>query len=309
MAEVIPGVSGGTIAFITGIYEQLINAIKAFDAELIRLLAKGKFKEAWSHIDGSFLVFLIAGMLGGIVIGVFGIVHLLENYPNHLWAFFFGLILASVVYVSREAGKWSPSMYVIALVAAGLAYAVTVLSPAESSASLPYTFLCGLIAISALILPGISGSFILLLLGMYTVIVPTVKNLLTGGSAEELLLIVVFGLGCILGLMTFSRVLSWLFKNHRQLTLSTLTGFMLGSLNKIWPWRIPTKWVDDAGNYLLPGQVTGIDPEALKIVSEENVLPASYTTGDPHTFAVILCGITGFAIVFALDRLFVPKAK
>ena len=298
IAEVIPGVSGGTIAFIAGIYERLINAIKSLDARLLGFLARFKLKAAFEHLDGFFLLFLIAGMLGGIVIGIFGVSNLMENHPEELWGFFFGLILASAWYVGKRVGKWNATTIALFIVGAVGAFMITKLSPATGSENLAYVFLCGMIAISALILPGISGSFMLLLLGMYTVIIPTLKEFLTTFDLSLLVIIGVFALGCLTGLISVARILSWLFHHKKDMTLATLTGIMLGSLNKIWPWRNPVKWLDESGAIVEtdPGQVDA------KILMEHNVLPSGYTVDDPNTLIVIVCIVAGFLLVLALDR-------
>lgn len=298
MAEVVPGVSGGTIAFITGIYERLINAVKSFDPVFLRLFFRLRLKGAFLHVDGGFLVTLLAGMLVGVVIGVFGISHLLENHPEELWGFFFGLILASVLYVGRRVDAWSTARILMVVVSAVATYFLTSLTPAEGSGDLAYVFLCGVIAISALILPGISGSFMLLLLGMYTVIIPALRRLMSGFAVDDLVMLVVFGFGCLTGLAVFSRILSWTFKHYRSNTLAILTGIMLGSLNKIWPWRNPTLWADEQGNVLTE---PGVLPD-LRVLVEENVWPAAYTQGEPDVWLVVICGVVGFVLVFGLDR-------
>jgi len=304
IAEVIPGVSGGTIAFITGIYERLINAIKSVDMAFVRHALKFKFKEGWAHIDGNFLAVLAAGMAIGIVTGVFGVTHLMENYPEELWGFFFGLIVASAIYIGRQVKGWDSIKVLILIVGIAVSYGITVISPAEGDDNLIYVFLSGVIAISALILPGISGSFILLLLGMYTIVIPSVKQVLSF-EFDALPLVIVFALGCALGLMTFSRVLSWLFQNYHERTLAFLTGIMIGSLNKIWPWRNPETWLSEAGEVIQSGRVV----EDAKLLVEQNVFPANYTLDDPNTLIVILCAIAGFAIVFVTDRLLGGKSS
>jgi len=300
IAEVIPGVSGGTIAFVTGIYERLINAIKSLDFEFVRYVLKFKIAKAWMHIDGPFLAFLLLGMFAGIVVGVFGVSHLMESYPEELWGFFFGLILASALYIGRRVSGWKLDKIGLLLIGLVMAYAITVLNPSSGNTNLFYVFISGAIAISALILPGISGSFILLLMGMYTVIIPTVKHFLSTLDPGDLGILSVFALGCLTGLAAFSRVLSWLFQNYHDRTLAWLTGVMLGSLNKIWPWRNPIKWMDDEGNLL--EQVSSTNQEELRVVVEQNVMPANYTWDDPNTMIVIACGIVGFLTVFLLDR-------
>jgi putative membrane protein len=300
VAEVIPGVSGGTIAFITGIYERLINAIKAFGPGLYRVHRLEGPAGVWRAIDGVFLSFLLAGMAGGILVGVFGISWMLEHYPPLIWGFFFGLILASILYIGRRIGRWRGGELSLFVLGAILAYAVTLLSPASGSESPWFVFICGVIAISALMLPGVSGSFMLLVLGMYQFIVQdTLKGLLVSFSMEKLITLSVFALGCLVGLMTMSRLLSWTFKRYRSLTLATLTGFLVGSLNTVYPWRNAQDWLrDSAGQVLMAAD--GITPK--KILAEVNVLPSGYE-GDPLVLGVVLACLLGFLIVFAFDRL------
>ncbi|MEN0047091.1 MAG: DUF368 domain-containing protein [Bacteroidota bacterium] len=316
MAEVIPGVSGGTIAFITGIYEKLLNTIKAFGPELLQSFKVGGVKSAWETINGNFLIALVGGMVFGIVAGVFGITHLLDNYPILLWAFFFGLIMASAIYVGKQVNQWNWNSILAIIVGAVFAYWITVAVPAEGNTALWFVFLSGMIAISALMLPGISGSFILLLMGMYTYIVPTVKNALTTFEGESLLVLGIFGLGALLGLATFSRVLSWTFKHYKNTTLALLTGFMIGSLNKIWPWRIPEQWLikTEDGQYLAPEGTLDYATyqkslslgEELKLLVEKNVSHNSFEqlTNEPnYLIGAIVCVIAGFSVVLLLERI------
>ncbi len=289
IAEVIPGVSGGTIAFITGIYEKLLNTIKAFSPSLVKTFKQEGVSGFWLAINGTFLVTLLIGMGVGVVVGVFGVTHLLETYPEMLWAFFFGLIISSAIFIGKQVLKWGLSEIIALLVGTAFAYYITVASPAQGNEALWFVFLSGAIAISALILPGISGSFILLIMGMYSFIIPTVKNALTTFDSESLMIVGVFAAGCLLGLMTFSRVLSWTFKNYKSPTLALLTGFMLGSLNKLWPWRnvISTR-VNSKG-------------ETVPFI-EESVLPAAYQ-GDPQLVGVLIAMLIGFLSVFIVERL------
>ncbi len=298
MAEVIPGVSGGTIAFITGIYERLINSIKAIGFDLIGTFKKDGVKGVWNAIDGNFLLFLIGGMIGGIVIGIFGISYLLETYPPVVWAFFFGLILGSVFYIGRQITKWTWKEAVILIACAAIAYGLTTSLPATGSTSYLYVFISGMIAISALILPGISGSFILLIMGMYTYIVQdTLKGVLSTFAMDKIITMMVFGFGCLAGLMSISRLLSWTFANYKNLTLAALTGFMLGSLNKIWPWKKATKWLEDGnGNIIL-------DENGLpdKILMEDNISPLAYelsTNSNAYLIFAIVFFVVGIGIVF-----------
>lgn len=290
VAEVIPGVSGGTIAFITGIYEELIHTIKnILGTSLIGAWKEGGLRGSWAHANGNFLVFLLSGMAVGVVAGVFGVSHLLENYPEMLWAFFFGLIVASAVYIARQVGSWGPSEIISLVAGTIVAYFITIATPAQGNPALWFVFISGAIAISALILPGISGSFILLLMGMYTFIIPSVKEALQTFSGESLTILLVFGAGCLLGLGTFSRVLSWTFRHYHNPTLAVLTGFMLGSLNKIWPWRNVVSTRIDSKGEVVP-------------FMEKSVLPGQYA-GDPHLWGVILLMIIGFSVVFLIERM------
>ncbi len=304
IAEVIPGVSGGTIAFITGIYERLLDAIKAFSPALIGTFRKEGLKGLWAAIDGTFLLTLVMGMVGGIVIGAFGVSYLLEEYPPVIWAFFFGLIIASAIYIGRQIEQWTAVEIILLIAGAVLAYFITTIAPVEWSRSLPVVFIAGAIAISALILPGISGSFMLLLMGMYYFIVTkTLKEgVLQNFDPQAILTMAVFGLGCLTGLLTVARVLSWTFKKYRFPTLAVLTGFMLGSLNKIWPWRTPVKAMNEAGETITNTTAILADPE-MKILQEINQLPANYVAGDALLVPAIVMLVAGFVAVFLLERL------
>ncbi|MCB0599192.1 MAG: DUF368 domain-containing protein [Lewinellaceae bacterium] len=302
IAEVIPGVSGGTIAFITGIYETLLEAIKnILGPEVWVTLRREGPGAAWQKANGPFLAALLAGMASGVVFGVFFITHLLENYPIQLWAFFFGLIIASAIYIARQVKRWTVTEAIALVAGTILAYLITVATPAEGSAALSFVFISGVIAISALILPGISGSFMLLLMGMYTIIIPTIKEALKTLDPDKLLLLGAFGAGCLVGLATFSRVLSWTFKNYHNPTLATLTGFMLGSLNKIWPWRKPVLGLNEAGE--LVDIENGMAVQ--KVIKEVNLTPGQFAieVGDAHLFAALVAMVLGLAVVLLLERM------
>lgn len=289
IAEVIPGVSGGTIAFITGIYEKLLDTIKAFNPSLIGTFKQDGLAGGWSAINGTFLVTLLVGMATGVIVGVFGVTHLLETYPEMLWAFFFGLIISSAIFIGKQVNGWSIKEFITLIIGTAVAYYITVASPAQGNEALWFVFLSGAIAISALILPGISGSFILLLMGMYSFVLPTVKTALKTFDTESLLIVGTFAAGCLVGLMTFSRVLSWTFKNYKNPTLALLTGFMLGSLNKLWPWR-----------NVLSTRMNSKGKEVPFI--EESVLPGNYDS-EPFFIAVVICMVLGFLSVFVIERL------
>jgi putative membrane protein len=301
IAEVIPGVSGGTIAFITGIYETLINSIKAIGPGLFTTFKKEGISGVWEEVNGAFLVNLVAGMVIGIVIGVFGVTHILDTYPVLLWAFFFGLILASAIYIGKQVNKWGAIQIACLIGGIAIAYYITIAAPSEGNTALWFVFLSGAIAISALILPGISGSFILLLMGMYTIILQTVRGVLNDFNAEGLILMGVFSMGCLIGLMTFSRVLSWTFKNYHNATMAALTGFMIGSLNKIWPWRKAVKGLDEEGSIVMIKP----DMEVKKILQEVNLSPSDFAeqVGEPYLLFAILLMIIGFASIFLMERM------
>lgn len=305
IAEIIPGVSGGTIAFITGIYEELLDTIKGVNFSLIRVLRKEGLAAFWKAINGNFLLLLIGGMFIGIVVGIFVIGYLLEHYQAPLWAFFFGLIIASAIYIGRQISKWDMTNIGIMVFGLIVAFCITLLSPAEGSTNYILVLLSGMIAICALILPGISGSFILLLLGMYTIIRSEAENALSNFDINSILIIGTFGIGCILGLALFSRFLSYTFKNFKNQTLALLTGFMLGSLNKIWPWRNPYSWLNKETG-IIESDVALLSKETLlgdniRLISETKVLPQDFLFYDAQVAICIVSFIVGLAIVFLLD--------
>ena len=277
-ADVVPGVSGGTIAFIVGIYDELINSIKSINLHAGRLLCKGRLREFWKTINGNFLFFLLLG----IGISVFSlaklITYLLETEPVLVWSFFFGLVLASTWFVSKDIKEWNWKTVSGFLVGAVVAFYITVATPTETPTHLLFIFCCGVIAICAMILPGISGSFILVLLGKYFYIMEAVKTL-------DLVVLGVFAVGCFLGITSFSHVLSYALRRFRNVTLAVLSGFMLGSLNKVWPWKAQVK-------ELVEGQT---------IVVEQNVLP-----GESLTEGVVLM-LTGFILVYVLEKISAKK--
>ena len=278
-ADVVPGVSGGTIAFIVGIYDELINSIKSINLHAGRLLCKGRLREFWKTINGNFLFFLLLG----IGISVFSlaklITYLLETEPVLVWSFFFGLVLASTWFVSKDIKEWNWKTVSGFLVGAVVAFYITVATPTETPTNLLFIFCCGVIAICAMILPGISGSFILVLLGKYFYIMEAVKTL-------DLVVLGVFAVGCFLGITSFSHVLSYALRRFRNVTLAVLSGFMLGSLNKVWPWKAQVK-------ELVEGQT---------IVVEQNVLPReSLTEG-------IVLMLVGFILVYVLEKISARKA-
>ena len=278
-ADVVPGVSGGTIAFITGIYEKLISSISQVDISLIKKLFSGRFSSVWQQVNGNFLLSLLIGIGFSILTLAQLAHHLLETYPVLLWSFFFGLVVASIIFMGKQIERWRAIFIISAVLAIAIAYFITRLTPASGTDSLLYIFFCGMIAISAMILPGISGAFILVLMGAYTTITKAISDF-------DLKTIAVFGMGAVIGLLSFSKLLKWLFDHHRNIVLAILTGFITGSLNKVWPWKkvVETRMIDGKE----------------KIISETSVMPWNYE-GEPMVLASILLAISGFGLIFSLE--------
>lgn len=255
-ADVVPGVSGGTIAFIAGIYEELIDSIKSINASSLKLLFTGKIGAFWQTINGSFLLSIVAG----IGISIFSlaklITYLLVYHPILVWAFFFGLIVASTWFVSKDIRRWNWKTVLSFIAGAVAAYYVTVATPAETPTNLLFIFLCGAIAICAMILPGISGSFILVLLGKYFYIMEAVKTF-------NIPVMLVFMAGAAIGITSFSRILSYALRKFHDVTIAVLGGFMLGSLNKVWPWKKVLETYTDSHGELKPLVETNIWPDHL----------------------------------------------
>ena len=239
-ADVIPGVSGGTIAFITGIYDQLVGSIASINAEAFRLILQGRFKAFWRHINGGFLLSLIAG-IGFSVITLAGLMQmLLTTYPIQTWAFFFGLIVASSIFILRGISGWHLREYLMVILGVLLGATVCTLSPTQTPDGLWFIFLSGAIAICAMILPGISGSFILLILGKYQYIMGCISDLVSGTDvARNLMVLGVFAVGALVGIIGFSKLLHWLLARWNKEVLIIMAGFIIGSLVKIWPWGNP----------------------------------------------------------------------
>ncbi|SDF10199.1 putative membrane protein [Cellulophaga baltica] len=280
-ADVVPGVSGGTIAFISGIYEELIDSINNVDISLFKTLKTLGIKSFWKQLNGNFLVALFLGIGISVLSLAKGISWLLLNQPVLLWSFFFGLVVASILFVGKSVEKWNLATIVMLVIGTGMAYYITTLPPAENTDSLPFLFLSGALAICAMILPGISGAFILVLLGSYKVILDAVHE-------YDLKIVATVGLGAIFGLLSFARLLKWMFKHYKDITLAVLTGFILGSLNKIWPWK-----------KILETKVFG---DKIITVSEESVSPFSYEGDHQLMFAIILA-LVGFSLILLLEKL------
>ncbi|WP_289062392.1 DUF368 domain-containing protein [uncultured Zobellia sp.] len=278
-ADVVPGVSGGTIAFISGIYEELITSINNVDLSLFKELKENGLKAAWNKLNGNFLLALFAGIAISVLSLAKLVSWLLENKPILIWSFFFGLVIASILLVGKEVQKWNAKTIIALILGAAVAYYITILPPSESADSLPYLFLSGALAICAMILPGISGAFILVLLGSYKTIIDAVHNL-------DFKIIGTVGVGAIFGLLSFAKLLKWMFNNQKNLTLALLTGFIVGSLNKIWPWKkvLDTKTIGE------------------KIITiDENVSPFNFD-GDNQLMIAVIAALAGFLVIFILER-------
>lgn len=299
-ADVVPGVSGGTIAFISGIYEELIETIHKLDLGFFKVWRRGGFKPAWSSYNLSFLLALFSGVIVSILSLAKLITWLLATHPIMVWAFFFGLVLASIVFVGKQITGWNLKTIIAIVLAAVFALFITLAKPIGSPDSTWFLFIAGFVAIIAMILPGISGAFILLLLGAYAPVMETLSQLSSGisegdwgttGSAA--LRIGVFAIGAIVGLKVFSRTLNWMFKHYKNITLAVLTGFMIGALNKIWPWKKVLQYRTNHKGEQVP-------------FIENSVLPNSYE-GDPQLlWAAIFC-VVGFLTIYILERISVNK--
>ena len=265
-ADVIPGVSGGTIAFITGIYEELLDSIRSFDLTALKLLVRLRLRELWRKINGSFLF----SVLAGIAISIFSLAKvmtwLLENHPIYIWSFFFGLIIASSVLVAKEIKQWNVASVIAGLAGIAIAYYITVETPTETPNAWWFIILSGAIAICAMILPGISGAFILLLMGKYSFILQAVQEFNVG-------ILVLFAIGAVAGIISFSHLLSWLLKHYHNITVSLLTGFMVGSLNKVWPWKETLSTYTNSHGLLVPLTERNVSPAAFEQLT--TILPSA----------------------------------
>lgn len=294
-ADVVPGVSGGTIAFISGIYEELIETIHRLNFGFFKVWKKESFKKSWQYYNLSFLLALCFG----IAISIFSLAKLitlmLKEYPILVWSFFFGLVLASILFVGKQIKNWSIGVLVSLLIATTFSYFITLAEPIASPESTWFLFFAGFIAIIAMILPGISGAFILLLLGAYTTVLSFISQLIEGIVktnwqlfSEAFLKLAIFGLGAIVGLKVFSKALNWMFKHHKNIMLAILSGFMIGALNKIWPWK---KVLQYRTNQL---------GEQIPFI-EKSILPTEYTNNPQISYAVIFI-IIGFLTIYLLEK-------
>ena len=301
-ADVVPGVSGGTIAFISGIYEELIESIDKINLGVFKVWKTDGFKTAWNSINGTFLVALFSGIAISILSLAKLIKWLLHNEPVLLWSFFFGLVLASILYIAKQIKNWSALVFVAIVLTSILSYYITLAEPFASPDSPYYLLFCGFIAIIAMILPGVSGAFILLILGAYQTAIDTINNLRDGlftGNMElfkeAFINFSLLALGAIVGIKVFSKLLNWMFKHKKNLTLAILTGFMIGSLNKIWPWKQVLS--------------TRVNSEGIKVpLLEKSILPTNFD-GDSQLLMASVFIIIGFFTILLLERLGKDKNK
>ena len=236
-ANVVPGVSGGTIALITGIYERLIDALKSFDSEALKLGLGFKIGALWKKIDGLFLTTLILGVGVSIVTLAQVLEYEFENHPKLIWSVFFGLIAASIPSVAKAVKRWSPDVIAVFFIGAAIAISMAFLTPASESKDFVYLIFCGVAAMCSMIIPGLSGSFVLLLMGNYRLVLSSVNALTSGDFSVILSVLLPVGIGAVVGLLVLSRFLSWLFRQHQDRAIGTITGFVAGSLVIIWPWK------------------------------------------------------------------------
>ncbi len=280
-ADVVPGVSGGTIAFISGIYEELITSINQIKPGILKVWRQQGFKAAWKALNGNFLLALFTGIAISVVSLARLISWLLENEPILVWSFFFGLVSASIIFIARDISRWTPATVVVFVIGALLAYYITSLPPTESNDSLPFLFISGALAVCAMILPGISGAFILVLLGSY-------KTVLDAVHQRDFAILATVAIGAVFGLLSFARLLKWMFHHYKDLTLALLTGFVLGSLNKIWPWK-----------KVLESKVIG---DKTVVIREINISPFA-VEGDNQLGAAIVMALLGFSAIFILEKI------
>lgn len=285
-ADIVPGVSGGSIALIAGIYPRLLDSINSFNLANLRLLKDLEVKKFYKAVNGTFLLSLLLGILTSVFLLSRLITYLMEEHPIPLWSFFCGLILVSAFLILKNIQRWHLGVILALILGTALAWWVTNLPPTTTPDAYWFTFLAGAIAICAMILPGISGSFILLILGKYETILKAV-------SEKDLLTLAIFASGCVVGILSFSRVISYLLKKYYSVTIGLLSGFMLGSVNELWPWKIVTSWRTSSSGEQKP-------------FLTENILPTEYLekVGEqPLILSAILAFLGGIGIVLLIEWL------
>ena len=291
-ADVIPGVSGGTIAFIMGIYDEFVGSLASINGEALKLLLKGRFSAFWKHINGSFLLSLVAG-IGISVIALAGLMQmLLSDFPIQTWAFFFGLIVASSLFIIRGISGWKLRDGLLLILGVALGAVICTLSPTQTPDGLWFIFLSGALAICAMILPGISGSFILLILGKYQYIMGCISGLVSGVDfTRNLLILGVFGLGAIIGILSFTRFLHWLLARWKKETMIVLAGFIIGSLVKIWPWA--------NAEAIVLSQFPELAASGESLPAE--IISQYMASADLHIGGAVLFALIGFCLVTGIE--------
>lgn len=302
-ADVIPGVSGGTIAFIMGIYDEFVGSIARVDSEAVKLLLKGRLRDFWKHINGSFLLAIVAG-IGVSVVSLAGLMQmLLSDFPIQTWAFFFGLIVASSIFILRgiSGWKWSDGLFLV--LGCVLGVVVCTLSPTKTPDALWFIFLSGAIAICAMILPGISGSFILLILGKYQYIMGCISGLVAGEDfAANLLIIAVFLVGAVVGIISFSKFLHWLLARWHKETLIVLAGFIIGSLVKVWPWSNMEAIVcSQFPEVALLAETAEASGTETALAALDAAVTTYAPTVDLHIPGAVIFAIIGFGLVTGIE--------
>ena len=287
-ADVVPGVSGGTIAFISGVYEELIATLNAINLNSLKTLKSQGVSATWKNINGNFLLALFGGILLSILTLSKLVAWLLLEEPVLLWAFFFGLVLASIIFVLKKINQWNSAVFLGLILGGVFAYQLTQLNALGNSDSNWYLFLSGAIAICAMILPGISGAFILVILGSYA-------NVLQALNDKDIGKITIFMTGALIGILSFSRLLKWLFKRFKNMTLAVLTGFMVGALSKIWPWKKILSFRENSEGISVP-------------LNEQCISPFSFD-GDPQILSAIGLMLFGFLMIFFLEKIGAKNKK
>ena len=287
-ADVVPGVSGGTIAFISGVYEELIATLNSINLNSLKTLKLQGVSATWKKINGNFLLALFGGILLSILSLSKLVAWLLHEEPVLLWAFFFGLVLASIIFVLKKINQWNSAVFLGLILGGVFAYQLTQLNALGNSDSNWYLFLSGAIAICAMILPGISGAFILVILVSYA-------NVLQALNDKDIAKITIFMTGALIGILSFSRLLKWLFKRFKNMTLAVLTGFMIGALSKIWPWKKTLSFRENSDGISVP-------------LKEQCIAPFSFD-GDPQLLSAIGLMLFGFLMIFFLEKIGAKNKK
>lgn len=306
-ANVIPGVSGGTVAFITGIFERLVNALKSFDVQAVKLLTKRDIRGFWQHIDGSFLMPLGLGVVVSVASLAKLLGYLFEHHSTLIWALFFGLILASIYYVGRTVSRWTPSAYVALVAGLCVAVGIALLKPASENDAVFYLIACGIVGVCSMIIPGLSGSFVLILMGNYFLILGALSDLVSAATSLDfqamwppLTIFIPVILGCVIGLVAFSHFISWLFRRFRDVAIALLTGFVAGSLMIIWPWKDELFQRAEDGSFLLKSSGEKV------VIGYDWHLPS---LTEPTTWWALLLIVIGALAVILMETLAPPQSR